>query len=919
MAFAHKNVSPVWPPTGIALAALLIFGSRLWPGVALGAFLADFSTGLPFGTACGTGVGNTLEALLGAHLLCRFAGFRNSLDRLQDVLGLITLAAGLSTTVAATIGVVSLGLSGIIPWAALGSAWWTWWLGDAMGVLVVAPVLLTWSAQRRPAVSGMPGWQPQRLAEAGAWIVSLAAVSSLIFLDRRALPYAIFPFVIWAALRFGQPGTATANLVVSGIAIWDTVRGFGPFAKGSHAQSLLVLQTSMGMVSATALLLAAAVAERKRTEEELRESEEAEHRFSEQLMALSEVSNQLSKADSFDDLCRSAVELGRSRLGFDRLGLWFADEDHSSATGSFGVDESGQLRDERGSRVTISPGSVAGEVLSSKRLFALRVDAPVMDNRADRVGRGAHAIAGLWNGEEAIGFISTDNLLLRQPITERQCKLLTLYASALGHLCSLKRTEEELQAREERFRAVIEKSWDGVVLIAPDGTLTYGTTAATRIVGYKVADLPGRNVFELVHPDEQERISTLFARLLQTPGASASAQFRFGHKDGPWVWLDATATNLLAEPAVQAVVANFVDITERKQAEEALRRSEERFRQVSESGMLSIAFFDLSGRITDANDAFLEMIGYNREELRAGMVHWKCLTPPEWTRRSAQAAQELKTRGACKPYEKECFRRDGTRFWVLLGGALLKDRSEGVAFVVDITSRKRAEEVRMALLRRLATAQEEERHRIARELHDQMGQHLTALMLGLKSLRDDIPERMPLHECLQRLQDLSDEIGREVHHIALELRPTALDDFGLHAALLNYVTEWSDRSEIEVDFHSSGLDTQRLPPQVETTLYRIVQEALTNVIKHAHAKRVSVILEHRRDHVLAIIEDDGEGFDTESVMNSASAEPRLGLLGMRERAELVGGTLEIETSPNRGTAVFVRIPLRAGGQVVTHD
>jgi PAS domain S-box-containing protein len=933
MAFAHKNVSPVWPPTGIALAALLIFGSRFWPGVALGAFLANFSTGLPFGTACAIGAGNTFEALLGAHLLRRIAGFRNSLDRLQDVLGLITLAVVLSTTVAATIGVVSLGLSGIIRWAEFGSAWWTWWLGDAMGALVVAPALLTWSAYcdgasrrrgdgaRRRAQLFRPASLSPRLPvslEAGVLIVSLVTASSFAFKDRETLPYVIFPFMIWTVLRFGQPGTAAANLVVSGIAIWNTVRGFGPFATGSAEQSLLALQTYRGMVSATALLLAAAVTERKRTEEELRESEEAERRFSEQLLALHEVSNQLSKADSLADLCRSAVELGRSRLGFDRLGIWFADEDHTAATGSFGVDETGQLRDERGSRVTISPGSVAGEVLSSKRLFALRVDAPVMDNRADRVGRGAHAIAGLWNGEEAIGFVSTDNLLLRQPITERQCKLLTLYASALGHLCSLKRAEEALQAREERFRAVIEKSWDGVVLIAPDGTLTYGTTAATRIVGYKVADLPGRNVLELVHPDDRERISTLFARLLQTPGASVSAQFRFAHKDGPWLWLEATATNLLAEPAVQAVVANFVDITERKQAEEALRQSEERFRQVSESGMLSIAFFDLSGQITDANDAFLKMIGYNREELRTGMVHWKRLTPPEWTRRSAQAAQELKTRGTCKPYEKECFRRNGTRFWVLLGGALLEGRSEGVAFVVDITNRKHAEEVRMALLRRLSTAQEEERHRIARELHDQMGQHLTALMLGLKSL-DVTPERMPLHEHLQQLQDLSDEIGREVHRIALELRPTALDDFGLHAALLNYVAEWSDRSEIEVDFHSSGLDKQRLPPQLETTLYRIVQEALTNVIKHAHAKRVSILLEHRRDHVLAIVEDDGEGFDTEAVMDAASAEPRLGLLGMRERVALVGGTLEIETSPGSGTTVFVRIPLLAEGQVVTHD
>jgi PAS domain S-box-containing protein len=207
------------------------------------------------------------------------------------------------------------------------------------------------------------------------------------------------------------------------------------------------------------------ITERKRLEEELRQraealraSEEAERRFSEQLMALSEVSSELSKAKTLDDLCRQAVELGQSRLGFDRLGIWFVDEDRTLARGSFGVDETGELRDERTSRVRVTPASVAGQVLLSKRPFALRAEGPVLDHRAEVVGQGAHATAGLWNGEEVIGFLSTDNYLRRQPITERQCQLLTLYASALGHLCSLKRAEEALvraDRAKDQFLAVL--------------------------------------------------------------------------------------------------------------------------------------------------------------------------------------------------------------------------------------------------------------------------------------------------------------------------------------------------------------------------------------------------------------------------------------------------------------------------------
>jgi diguanylate cyclase (GGDEF)-like protein/PAS domain S-box-containing protein len=275
LAALHRNVSLVWPPTGIALAALLFFGYRLWPGVALGAFLANAITDVSLATAGGIAAGNTLEVLVGVSLLRRIPNFRNSLERLQDVLGLVVLSAGLSTMVGATVGVTSLCVGGSAPWALYGSLWWQWWLGDAMGALVVAPVLLTWSTPPRIT------WEPRLVAEVGALLGMLVAISQIVFggwftqteVTNSPLAYAIFPFVIWAALRFGPRGAAMATLVVSGIAIWDTARQLGPFLGKTLTESLLLLQTFMAVVGVTGLVLAAAITERRRVEEGLRQSE----------------------------------------------------------------------------------------------------------------------------------------------------------------------------------------------------------------------------------------------------------------------------------------------------------------------------------------------------------------------------------------------------------------------------------------------------------------------------------------------------------------------------------------------------------------------------------------------------------------------------------------------------------------------
>ena len=275
LAAMHKNVSLVWPPTGIALAAVLLLGYRIWPGIALGAFLVNAWTDVGLAVSAAIATGNTLEALAGAYLLRHLTQFRESLERPQDVLGFTALGAGMSTVVSATVGVFSLCLGGSAPWHLFATLWWQWWLGDAMGALLVAPVLLTWAAHREIT------WTVRRVGEAGALLVSLAVVSQMVFAGWRVggaigsppLAFAIFPFSIWAAMRFSQREAATATLLAFLIATWNTAREVGPFAGNTLTESFLLLQIFMSVVAVTTLVLGAAIAGRRRVEEELRKSD----------------------------------------------------------------------------------------------------------------------------------------------------------------------------------------------------------------------------------------------------------------------------------------------------------------------------------------------------------------------------------------------------------------------------------------------------------------------------------------------------------------------------------------------------------------------------------------------------------------------------------------------------------------------
>jgi PAS domain S-box-containing protein len=265
--------------------------------------------------------------------------------------------------------------------------------------------------------------------------------------------------------------------------------------------------------------------------------------------------------------------------------------------------------------------------------------------------------------------------------------------------------------------------------------------------------------------------------------------------------------------------------------------------------------------------------------------------------------------------------RNRTAFQALIIAKVMQE-SKGAGklrwLIHDISKRHELEEQRRWLLGRLVSAHEEERTRIARELHDKMAQHLSALVMGLQSLRKIGQKPVPVQE-IERLQGIAEEIGREVRQIATELRPAALDDLGLVKALSNYVQEWSAQSGVPVSFHQSGFGhgEPSLSSQIKTAVYRIVQQALINIAQHAKAGHVSVVLEQRIDHLLVIIEDDGVGFVVDDVMRRGSTRGALGLIGMRERAALLGGTLEIESKLKAGTTVFVRIPVSDDKKKVT--
>lgn len=355
-----------------------------------------------------------------------------------------------------------------------------------------------------------------------------------------------------------------------------------------------------------------------------------------------------------------------------------------------------------------------------------------------------------------------------------------------------------------------------------------------------------------------------------------------------------------------------VDITERKQTELRLRESEARFRAIFENAGIGIALVGLDGIPVTCNPALEQLLGYSSAELQK--MHFGEFTHPEDLARDLSLYQELMS-GKRRRYEveKRYVRKDGETIWGRLVVSAVRDASGqvvfGIGMVEDITARKRAEEELLSLSDKLINTQEQERSRIARELHDGLGQQVAALSISVASMKRQVPEHVTAaREQMTRLQQRIASISEGVRRISHELHPAVLELAGIVPALRSYCNQFSSGNGVEVALQAEG-DFDNIPADAALCLYRVTQEALQNVAKHSGAKEARVELRHDGATVLLTVADRGRGFDADA----PAPREGLGLVSMKERARLLNGSLKVSSSPGEGATLEVSIPFSAPG------
>jgi PAS domain S-box-containing protein len=506
---------------------------------------------------------------------------------------------------------------------------------------------------------------------------------------------------------------------------------------------------------------------------------------------------------------------------------------------------------------------------------------------------------------------------------------------AVRNVNDRRRAEAAVRTSEERLTLAFAGAREGVW----DWNLeTGGVVYSPRwkhMLGYSDDEVePHVRAWErLLHPDDLPRAREVNERVMQG-GSNYEMEVRLRHKAGHYIDVLSRGYPIRREPGgpVVRIVGTHLDLTERKRTEAALRENEERLRLAFDGALEGVWDWNLETNAVVYSPRWTQMLGYSPEEIEPHVSAWERLVHPE-DRQKADEANERVARGEAT-YEAE-FRlrcKDGHYIHVLSRGFPVRREPGGpivriVGTHFDLTERKRAEaeRARRELLGQLVFAQEDERRRIAREMHDQFGEQLTALTHRISALKAASTTHTDIQTHVSALETLAQRLDRDVDQLVWELRPTALDDLGLRAALDNYVRDWSSRTGIAAELHTSGLLDDRLPPDIETTLFRIAQEALTNVARHSKATRVGIILERRAEHVLLVVEDDGIGFEPESGSRGGQTDAPpagertrggFGLRGMRERAALVGASIEIESAAGQGTTILVR--MTSSPQVADH-
>ncbi|MEE9167897.1 MAG: PAS domain S-box protein [Candidatus Neomarinimicrobiota bacterium] len=499
----------------------------------------------------------------------------------------------------------------------------------------------------------------------------------------------------------------------------------------------------------------------------------------------------------------------------------------------------------------------------------------------------------------------------------RASKLGDGFVAAWRDITERKQLTEDLRLSEERYKSLYNSSKEAIGWADIDGTLLDVNDSFCTLTGYSREELLTGKKYQDLTPEEYHDYEAKMVGSMIRTGEPVEYEKEYIKKDGSRVPILLTVFAALGKTGLPIGVAAIVrDISEQKESEHDLRQSEEKYRQLVSTSTDAIILVDAETKsFIEVNKACEKLYGYSQEEFRHMTVRDTSAEPEK-----SDAAIKDMIDGRLKRipvrYHKK---KDGTIFPLEISTStfMMGDRRVLCGIARDISEQLKAREElerrRRDLRRltiRLVTAQEEERKRVSMELHDEFGQALTAAQINLASIKTELPPGSPsdLLEKLEETSSLTDELPERSRELSLELRPTLLDDLGLAPTIRWYTDRFTKRLNVNVEVNVGDFE-ERLPGEIETVIYRVMQEAMTNISRHAEARNVRIDLKRKKSSVMMLVEDDGKGFVVQAVVDRETPEGRLGLIGMEERVGYLGGSLDIRSTPGKGTTIRVEMPM----------